>query len=1512
MIGNVWRTVRSSIIGMMRRRRNHRRRSDSRRASALRAEYLEPRQLLAVSPITFQPGSGSVEIQGTAADDDVSVWSDATQVHVSLTTPTETFNASFALASVSLVKFWGIEGDDRFENTTSVAARAWGGAGNDTLLGGSGAELLYGGVGHDFLAGNDGNDSLYGEDGQDQMFGGNGIDRLEGGANFDQMSGGAHDDTLLGGDGNDRMEGDAGNDKLWGQNGADRLEGDAGSDQLYGGAEGDWISGDDGDDFIYGEDGNDQLFGLAGIDRLEGGAGNDRVEGGIGDDSITGGDGFDTLDGQDGNDRIWGQGDNDTITGGLGNDQLYGGLGDDVLNGNDGTDELYGEDGNDTAYGGIGVDRLDGGTGNDRLEGGNDDDLLIGWDGNDELYGQAGNDRLSGNAGMDTLIGDVGNDQLYGGTEDDTLIGNDGTDELYGEDGNDRLYGLNGIDRLEGGAGDDRLEGGADDDVLTGGDGNDYLFGQGGNNVLSGSDGNDILVGGSGTSQLYGGAGIDLLVGASGADELFGDEGNDLLLSYGGADRLEGGIGDDILYSGEGDDSLVGGDGNDELIGEAGNDKLWGGNGHDELLGGDGNDELHGGMGNDGLLAGEGDDLLFGDEDHDDLFGEGGNDSLEGGAGNEVLVGGAGDDVLTANDGNDVLVGGGGADTLYGQGDEDLLIGGETSFDQDGALLREIAFAWSAAAPYSARVAQIESEDFAAHLISTETVFEDGVKDALFGGDAQDWFFQTGALEVYVPSDVQMDGGGSGGATAGGGGSHHTGPVVVDQVPEVEGFDLLSAIDGLNDRVEGESLHTLLPHAEDTALQKEHLSLFQLVRYDQVTHYALHDGAWSDPTTWHDGIVPGAGAHVLIPLGVEVTVDRVVTTRLGTVRVDGKLSFDATRITELRVDTVAVSSTGTFEMGTVAAPVQPNVRARLVIINNGPIDRTVDPFAMGRGLVSHGAVSIVGAAKTPYVAMAGSIASGVNMLMLNQVPTGWKAGDTIVITSTVAGVTQNESRQILAVSGAMVILNQPITFDHLAPASEFEVHAANVTRNAVIESESTSVSRRGHVMFMHNANVHIANAGFYRLGRTNKAVPVNDSVVNSDWSLEAGTGTNQRARYPVHFHRTGTSLAGAAAVVEGSVVLDSPGWGFVNHSSHVDMLNNVAFDVQGASFATEVGDEIGSFRSNLAIGTKGTGESINNRIDLQDFGHQGDGFWFQGGGIHVTDNVSAGNDGHAFVYYTRGLIESIGEGMFRSENLPDPSIANGAEKIDVGEVPIFEFRNNIGYSSGTGLAVRYQLLTAEHPLQSVIEDSQFWNNTMGVNLAYTRQTVLRNLNVAYEQRIWPAVGIQENAITRDIVYENLTVTGYNWGINVGRAGYSIVNGGFFDNKQDIVIESAVATDRNVLITGPIQFGNTATTGRFHVVMRPNLEEVNEYYSNLLAPDIVVLNYGPYVNRRLYYTLQAADAVPFTVPQVGLPIEYVGLTNQQLWDYYGIALGGEIAPANATTAPYISGLLGPAS
>ncbi len=1382
----------------------------------------------------------------------------------------------------------------------------YGEGGNDVLLGGLGDDRLVGGLGGDSLLGGDGNDTLFGQAGDDLLLGEAGLDNLDGGDGIDELDGGSEDDTLLGGDGNDTLNGDAGNDSLFGQAGNDTLIGSTGDDRLIGGQGNDLLAAGDGNDYLSGQEGADNLDGQGGSDELLGGLGDDELRGGDGNDQLYGGDGNDTLSGQAGDDILAGEAGADILQGGDGADSLRGGDGNDSLLGGSGNDDLAGQEGVDTIYGDAGDDALDGGAGEDDLQGGDGVDTLFGGSENDRLAGQAGNDLLYGEGGNDVLLGGLGDDRLVGGLGGDSLLGGDGNDTLFGQAGDDLLLGEAGLDNLDGGDGIDELDGGSEDDTLLGGSENDRLTGGLGNDTLFGQSGDDVLLGGEGDDFIVGGEGGDVLLGEAGADQLDGGLGADTLRGGAENDILQGGADRDTLVGEGGDDQLFGGDADDKLTGSDGNDTLEGGAGSDTLAGDAGDDNLDGGDGNDFLTGAAGDDVLIGGNGNDELRGNEGNDALSGNAGRDLLVG---------STGNDVLIGGSGIDTLDGSDGEDILNGGITTHDADIAALRQILAAWTTPVSYEARVDALEQGLGVPMLMSEQSVFDDLITDSVFGGVGRDWFFLPGFTGIWDPlgSHGGHSGHGHGHGQEHGHGHEHGSLPVLPTPPPVEGFDLIDSLDNLIDTRADEAVHSLLPHANDPVRGPEHLRLFELVRYDQVTHYAVQDGTWSDPATWHGGAVPQNGSRVLIPIHTTITVDGVLTEAPATVRVDGTLRFDHTVDTQLKVDTVVVSPVGRFEMGTAENRIAPNVTATLLITDNGPIDRDWDPFGISRGLITHGSVSIYGTEKTTSVEIFNPLPAGTTQLQLSETPTGWRVGDQIVIAGTVAGQQQDEVRTILSI-GSNIVTVAPLDYDHLTPAADLRVHVANLTRNAVIDSEGSAPDRRGHVMFMHNRDVDVQHAGFYKQGRSNKLEYVNDAVVDSNWNLAPGTGTNTRGRYSVHFHRNGLVDDGNPSTVYGSAVVDSVGWGFVNHSSYVDFTDNVSYGVTGAAFVSEAGDEIGIFRDNISFATTGTDERADDREPLQDFGFGGDGFWFQGAGIEVVDNIAVGSQGSGFFYYTRGLIQSGRLTLFDASNLPDPSIAGGQEQILVDHVPARNFEGNTAYGSETGLTVRYHLRDATHSTFSSFRNSTFWNNKTGVDLPYSQQVALSNLRVLHDDSILNQTGVNSNSVTQGVVYDNLTVEGYAWGIVVAPRGLSIVSGGTFAASRAIVVDPATAPNRSLLVIGNPQFSGvdpkfTGNVLPADVMMRFTTIPHNGSTNHLFFDTAVTLNYGPYDDRRLYWLEQDPSAVPFPVAGAYIRPEYVGLTSQQLWDQFRIAIGGSLAPPTAVEAPSLVGLLG---
>lgn len=214
-------------------------RSSQKRRPGLAIEALEKRDLMA--SIGFNAPTGVLTITGSAEDDVAKVSVVGGQVKATLTCystapPNLSFFSDtkyFAAGAVKAIKFYGLDGKDKFTNATSIKSTADGGLGNDVLLGGSGADFFVGNYGDDRLSGNGGADVLWGSGGHDQLHGGSGKDVLKGHGGNDRLYGGDSADQLFGGSGDDKLYGEGGQDVIVSIGG--------GHDVIYGGAQWDNI-----------------------------------------------------------------------------------------------------------------------------------------------------------------------------------------------------------------------------------------------------------------------------------------------------------------------------------------------------------------------------------------------------------------------------------------------------------------------------------------------------------------------------------------------------------------------------------------------------------------------------------------------------------------------------------------------------------------------------------------------------------------------------------------------------------------------------------------------------------------------------------------------------------------------------------------------------------------------------------------------------------------------------------------------------------------------------------------------------------------------------------------------------------------------------------------------------------------------------------------------------------------------------------------------------------------------
>jgi hypothetical protein len=175
-------------------------------------------------------------------------------------------------------------------------------------------------------------------------------------------------------------------------------------------------------------------------------------------------------------------------------------------------------------------------------------------------------------------------------------------------------------------------------------------------------------------------------------------------------------------------------------------------------------------------------------------------------------------------------------------------------------------------------------------------------------------------------------------------------------------------------------------------------------------------------------------------------------------------------------------------------------------------------------------------------------------------------------------------------------------------------------------------------------------------------------------------------------------------------------------------------------------------------------------------------------------------------------------------------------------------------------------------------------------------------------------------MTKNVVIRNANIQGMRYGIiDPYYGGYTTtIENSYLRNTANIVVRNlgAPGSDPNgahrspkSLIIRDVLFGSTAGWN-VGGVTRANI--AMEYWqhsgsANLIAEDTVfVYNYNRVAGDdfQVYYQQQAPN---FVVPQssgnlVGAPV--AGLTNLQLWNQYGIAFAGAVAPTIATRTDII--------
>lgn len=718
-----------------------------------------------------------------------------------------------------------------------------------------------------------------------------------------------------------------------------------------------------------------------------------------------------------------------------------------------------------------------------------------------------------------------------------------------------------------------------------------------------------------------------------------------------------------------------------------------------------------------------------------------------------------------------------------------------------------------------------------------------------------------------------------------------------------------------------------------------------LVPLDAVTHTAS-GGRWTDTTAWEEES-PDDGARVHVPAETTLTLD-ATTARLETLRVDGTLRVDPETATQLLVETLVVTGSGRLELGSDGSPARD---ATVTFLDPGPIDESGDPERIGRGLLTlpGATVRVRGVEKTPFVELASAATGGDGRLTLAETPTGWTAGDRVVVPGLSPDRNEDEERTLAAVGavdGASVRLDEPLEYDHVPPKADLPAYVVNLDRTVRLQSENDRTKRRGHVMFM-SRDVDVAAAGFYGLGRTDKSRPFTDPT-NGVPPKDAEP--NPQARYACHFHRTGPTV-GDPRVVRDCVVWGSPGWGYVNHDSHVRFEDNVSYQVFGAGFVAEIGTEAGTFERNFALRSHGSGSVPDGRQfregnegAIDDFGHGGYGFWFQGPGVAVEENVAAGHRHHGFVYWTRAKpdravpaddIDGVtGElANFPVERVEGQPDLVQSDRVEDGKVPssfvtFRSFRDNTVFASGGGLDISRHQFSASHErldAYSVVDGFTAFNlgrhfsqwdhlrvpnsrggqgGYNGISVRYSANVRIRDAHLVAGDGAGHGVGVNRNHAPSNVRVEESTIEGFTVGVRAAPRGESPITG-TLDNEVDVQVVGGT-TDRRWTPAQQVDIdAEFGAGGRANVFM--GIEHDDDLYGLFSPEGGVTLN-----GDRLYFAEQAADYVPFptradldatekdslsALTDVA-PRRLVGKSNAELYREYGLAVEGAVLPDDA--------------
>jgi Right handed beta helix region len=641
----------------------------------------------------------------------------------------------------------------------------------------------------------------------------------------------------------------------------------------------------------------------------------------------------------------------------------------------------------------------------------------------------------------------------------------------------------------------------------------------------------------------------------------------------------------------------------------------------------------------------------------------------------------------------------------------------------------------------------------------------------------------------------------------------------------------------------------------------------------------------------------------------------------GCIRVEANGTLVLRSNTSLMADMIFGLPGSRLEGGTPEAPLD-NVQ---IIGRNGSLNRTTDPEEYGRGLVWFGSVRLHGRPKTPFVRLTEEPRAGNGQLFAPT--TGWNPGDRLLLPGTkqpwfVDDVQKLvETPQVVQAAPNVITIHPTLALDHLGARDmdgelRFLPHVGNLTRSIRIRSENPN-GTRWHVIFVDRADVDIRYVSFVNLGRT---------------TTQPLSSSNQLGRYPLHIHHVfgpeQPQSNGRQFTLIGNVIEGGSKWGITVHNSHYGLIrDNVVYNTGGAGIMTEDGSETGNiFEHNFVVAPTGPGGDENNLL----MGREASGLWFRGPHNIVRNNVVANTLSNAIVYVNSsgpaGVSPSVVVPQFPGAN----PAANG-RAVNNSRTPLAEFSGNEMYASFFG-AIFWDVMascctdTYEGPV-SLIKNTSVWHVTKYGAFPYaTNRMVFEDWTHLNDPEKLADSSVHTNGfvfgdyLTRFITLRRLNLQGLRIGI------WTPVKGGdlrdTYGGSEGVtrVEDSLLRNHTNILMTMPygVTGGGDLLPPRRVELHRVRFGDIPRDTGSEGQSDIrpeYRIDYGPKINAVVSNRIIVTDynrtgenfevfmeqqAPSFVVPRtgsieglVGAPVG--GLTNQQTWAQFGIAISGRITP-----------------